>query len=199
MEKTGMNQEDFVSKLMKNGFERAADSFSRMINNKVIGSNSKTKVISNKKDEDHLPKESGEVYVLTTSMIGQLSGKSYLILNLEECHEIYRSIFQNKKLDEAMLEAILLELDNIVSAAVISELVDVLQMEVFGDVPALKKIDAAKLKDYLATDYRKDEPTSMIVSTTTFVIGDRNKINPQFIWKLSPKIFEMIHEGLKTK
>jgi chemotaxis protein CheY-P-specific phosphatase CheC len=199
MEIKGIYHEDFVAQLMKRGFERAANSFSRMMNIKVSGASTKTRVIPSKNEGEYVVQEVGEVYVLTTSLIGQLSGKSYLILSQQECHEIYQTLFPNRKMDEVMLEAILLELDNIISAAVVSELVDALQIEVFGDVPALKRINSDRLKEFLAGDYKKEEPSSIIISSTSFILGDRNKISPQFIWKLSPKIFEMIQEGLKAK
>jgi chemotaxis protein CheY-P-specific phosphatase CheC len=94
----------------------------------------------------------------------------------------------------ALREAFLMEIDNIISASVISEISNTLKLDIYGDVPQLSKIHARDLQEFLIGKTMTDEPSSMILTNTTFLLDSKEKVHPQFIWKLSSKIFEMISD-----
>ena len=181
-------KETFILTIMQSGFERAASALSRIIEKPVDVSHveslrfpDSTLVLAPKSEED--------IVVLTTQLIGEVPGKSYLIFNDHESAEI-RSVMQQP--NAALHDASLLEIDNILSAAVISDLSNALAAEVYGDVPQLVKIPAQQLKEFFQTDIMTSDSSQYFFTKATFLINNKEKIHPQFIWKLSTKIFDMI-------
>ena len=196
---TVSNQEDSIALLFKKGFERAADSFSRMIRYPVSSNHTKTVVQSDRENHFSSAKGNLEFCVLTTQLIGQLPGKSYLVLSAEACQSIYNVSFPGRDVNKELQEGQLLELDNIISASVISELANALKVELYGDVPQLKRMSADQLTSYLKMDYlTQDQVKINIISSTTFTLTGKEPVQVQFIWKLSSEILESIAERVKT-
>lgn len=183
------SQENFLIHAMNIGFDKAALSFSQLIKRPVKIVHSQSILIHHKNDFSYVAEEQGELYVLTTHIIGSISGKSFLILSKEECEEIFSALGTSVK-NDVLREAFLLEIDNIISASVISELANSLSLEIYGDVPKLYKVDARQIQDFLFHEIKGENSASVIFSNTTFQF-DKDKVHPQFIWSLSNKIFEI--------
>ncbi|HEY5744488.1 MAG TPA: hypothetical protein VIU12_00300 [Chryseolinea sp.] len=185
------NRENFLVHVMNTGFERAAASFSKLINQRVTITSAQSTVVRYDGNFSYLSEEQGEVYVLITRIIGEISGKSFLIFSQDESLEIFKAIglkVQDTKLNEAFL----LEIDNIMSASVISELSNALDLEIYGDVPQLVKMHAKELKNFIGAEVNKDDPSNLIFSNTTFQFEERGSVHPQFIWEMSSRIFALI-------
>jgi chemotaxis protein CheY-P-specific phosphatase CheC len=187
------NRESFLIHVMNAGFSKAAASFSRLVNRHVKIINSQSVLIRHEDDFSCISEEQGDLYVLITQIIGDVAGKSFLIFNEEESNEIF-SLMKTPVANKALHEAFLLEIDNIISASVIAEISNKLGLDIYGDVPRLSKIHARDLQGFLIGKTMIDEPSSMILTNTTFLLDSKEKIHPQFIWKLSSKIFEMISD-----
>jgi chemotaxis protein CheY-P-specific phosphatase CheC len=177
------NKENIILGILQNGFERAAFSFSGIILNRVTVSG--TVIQGN--EHVSLSDNQGELFVLTTQLMGDLAGKSYLILDFSASQEIKASMGH---LTRELHEAALLEIDNIVSAAVISDLSNALGIELYGDVPHLQKIHSSQLRHFMQSEGKNNGP--MIFAKATFTINGTEKIGSQFIWKLSSNILDMI-------
>lgn len=187
------SRENFLLHVMNNGFLRAASSFS-----KFIGKNSRVSHIqptSIRFNELSYPTDGkGNLYVLTTQVIGELFGKSYLIFNEEEAQNLTMLVGHTSSThttEQQMKEALLIEIDNIISASVIAELSEALQIEVYGDVPVLKKIPAPSLNDFVVKDGNQDMNNALIIDTT-FQFNVDKSILPRFAWKISGKVLDMI-------
>jgi chemotaxis protein CheY-P-specific phosphatase CheC len=187
------NRESYLIHVMNTGFDKAAISFSRLVNRPVRIIKSQSVLIRHEDDFSCISEEQGDLYVLITQIIGDITGKSFLIFNEEESQEIFR-LMNTSISNVALHEAFLLEIDNIISASVISEISNKLDLDVYGDVPQLSKIHARDLQEFLIGKTMTDEPSSMILTNTTFLLDQKDKIHPQFIWKLSSKIFDMISD-----
>jgi chemotaxis protein CheY-P-specific phosphatase CheC len=187
------NRESYLIHVMNAGFDKAAISFSRLVNRPVRIIKSQSVLIRHEDDFSCISEEQGDLYVLITQIIGDITGKSFLIFNEDESQEIFR-LMNTSISNVALHEAFLLEIDNIISASVISEISNKLDLDVYGDVPQLSKIHARDLQEFLIGKTMTDEPSSMILTNTTFLLDQKDKIHPQFIWKLSSKIFEMISD-----
>jgi chemotaxis protein CheY-P-specific phosphatase CheC len=186
-------RENYIVHVLNAGFNRSAQSFSQFVSRKVKVHTSQSILVRNNDDFSYITEEEGNLYVLTTQLIGDFSGKSYLILNEEECEEIFNGLHAGMSTNrEQLKDALLLEIDNIISASVISELSNELQIELYGDVPILKKINARDLQDLIGSDGAVSETTSIVVTNTSFQFDNHDRVNPQFIWKLSTKIFDVI-------
>jgi chemotaxis protein CheY-P-specific phosphatase CheC len=184
------NGENFLTRVMSNGFNRAAASFSKIIQRSVTMVNSPPVLIRHYGDLSFLG-EQGDLYILTTQLIGNISGKSFLIFSSDESKEIFKAMRLSTS-TEALKEAFLLEIDNIISASVIAELSNSLSLEIYGDVPQLVKVHSNELQDFMSKEMSSEDLTSMIFCNTTFQFDNNESVHPQFIWKLSSRVFEMI-------
>lgn len=185
------DKENFLVQVMGAGFERAAHSFSSLVGKKVKVTRSQSVVVHNESSFPYFTEEHGEVYILITQIIGDVSGKSFLIFNQEESQEIFKAI-NLPATGTPLKEAFLLEIDNIVSASVISELSNSLNVEVYGDVPKLIVKNAKELASFIRSEIGDEIVSSMIFCSTTFQFDGKDKIHPQFIWNLNSKVFETI-------
>lgn len=185
------SRENVLIHIMNSGFERAASSFSRLIGKQVRITNSQSVLVRHDSELSWISEEKGDLYIAVTRIIGDISGKSFLIFNQEESQEIFKTLNFSGTSNE-LHEAFLLELDNIISASVISDLSNTLGIEVYGDVPHLIKIHSRELQHFMESEISKDDPSTVIFSNTTFHFQSNDRIHPQFIWKLSSKVFEMI-------
>ena len=185
------SREERLVQIMSAGFERAARSFSGLVNKKVKVTKCNSVMIQGADSKNAFAEESGHLYVLVTQIIGDVSGKSFLIFNQDESEEIFKAM-NLRRTNEALNEAFLLEIDNIISASVIAELADALTLEVYGDVPALVRLSAQDLRAYVTREVGDGSQSSIIFCNTSFQFDERDSIHPQFIWSLSNRIFEAI-------
>lgn len=184
------SRENFIVHVMNAGFERAALSFSKLIGRSVRVTHAPSIVVRHDNDFSCISEERGDLFVLTTQIIGEVNGKSFLIFSEEESAEIFKTL--GTSINDQLKEAFLMEIDNIISASVISDLSNALSIEVYGDVPHLIRIHSNELQDYMNDEMSKEGQSSMIFSNTTFHFDSGEQIHPQFVWKLSSKVFEMI-------
>lgn len=187
---TGRRQEK-LAKIMGIGFDRAARSFSNLIHRKVTVTNCHSIVTDSLRSERAFAEAHGDLHVLVTQVIGDVSGKSFLIFTDKERAEVFNAM--NLRQDnEALCEAFLLEIDNIISASVISELADSLGLEVYGDVPELHRIAAAEYSTFMEKAIGSGGASGLLFCRATFQVGEHESTAPQFVWNLSNRIFEAI-------
>lgn len=186
------DRDNLLIQIMNSGFTKAALSFSKFVNREVKVVSSQSILIRHDQHFSYLNEEQGELFVLITQIIGEVSGKSFLIFSQEESQEIFRALNTSVS-NEALKEAFLLEIDNIISASVISEISNKLSIEIYGDVPQLIKLNSKDLQKFLKDEASAENPSSMIFSNSTFQFDKKDKIHPQFIWRLSSKIFDLIN------
>ena len=191
--KSQKQQEAFVLQTLKKGFDVAADSFSKIIN-RSVKINASALAMYNANQFSYASEGNQDVYVLVTQLMGDFGGKSYLIIPFEDAEEIFNSVFQKKNDNVPLNEALLLEIDNILSASVISAISNEVKAMVYGDVPKLKKMKTSDLKEFLHEEKDTHESYNVIYSVAAFKFDGREKFRPQFIWKLSSRIFDLIPE-----
>lgn len=189
------NRESFILHVMNGGFTRAAQAFSKLVGKAVKVSNAPVTHLRHN-DFSHIPEAKGDLYVLITQVIGDFSGKSYLVFNEDECQNLCvltNHVTAASRTPEEMRGDLLTEVDNILSASVIAELSEALQAEIYGDVPVLKKIRANTLKQFIASDsHHADGGADILVANTVFHFNANEQIHPQFIWKISEKAYDLI-------
>jgi chemotaxis protein CheY-P-specific phosphatase CheC len=123
-------QENYIIHALNNGFKRAADSFSQLMGKKVRITNAQSILIRHNNKFSYISEEEGELFILVTQVIGDISGKSYLVFSSEEVAEVSRSLKATNSKPE-LTEAFLLEIDNIISASVIADLSNALHIELY--------------------------------------------------------------------
>ncbi|GHN02698.1 hypothetical protein WSM22_41870 [Cytophagales bacterium WSM2-2] len=193
--KAQKQRETFIAHSLNRGFENAAQSFSKIVNRNIRISTLQSLVIRHDTDFSYVSEGDEQVFVLITQLMGDFSGKSYLIFSQSEADEIFRSVASKGKFSDDLKEALLLEIDNILSASVISSISDSMNAVVYGDVPKLKKMHGKDLYDYFLNDASEsNEHFSIVYSMANFRFDNHEEVHPQFIWKLSSRIFDLIPE-----
>lgn len=181
-----------LGRIIKNAFDKAADAFSRLTNNRISVATSHVGVAQNDKDHYDIARKDGELVVLVTEMIGDLSGRSYLIMDERDKKAIFDTVSGIARSDVRIQEAMLLELDNIVSASVIAHIANELEIEVYGDVPGMIYARGKAIGSILANPIPQQNSAGFISCSATFKFDNLAAVSPLFVWKLSPRIYELI-------
>ncbi|MEQ8478086.1 hypothetical protein [Fulvivirga sp.] len=186
-----VNEKKLMSKIINHGYNHAAKSFSSMTGQKVTIEGSEVELCSKhdylKDNLDHLK----NITVLQTDVIGQIQGASYLIFNEQEkitVSEMTSAAFgPNSKLED---DVILMEIDNIISAAVITELSNSLKLSIYGDVPQLYQLkDIHDFHKYI----NEGNSDYYLLTRTKFIFENHTSISPIFIWKMDKMLIEFVN------
>jgi chemotaxis protein CheY-P-specific phosphatase CheC len=176
---------EFAEELMRKGYLRAADSFSSIVRQPVSITATKIELHTTlDKIMSAIQKHADQV-ILITDIIGDIRGKGYLILTQEESRQLYQlclAAFSDKAARPIAEDTVLKEVDNILSAAVISEFSDALGLNIFGDVPVL--VQDSKLAAFDLTS-ESQENSWFLITTTSFIFNGLEKLKPSFLWKLN--------------
>src|SRR5690606_8992688 len=103
---------------------------------------------------DHDLLSSGRDMVVTTEIFGDLVGKSYLLISTSEFESLTRDIPDSEMPGINMKVEFVKELDNILSASVITELSNRLRIRAFGDVPIVASESSASIGEVIFDDFR---------------------------------------------
>jgi chemotaxis protein CheY-P-specific phosphatase CheC len=182
---------DITKEIVNIGLSKSADSLSFFIKEKVLINLVDLKI--NSGDYRPLSKKvhSDKCYLLTTEIKGELKGKAFLIFSETEVESIINanlpeSIRNNPVEKASMTNAFLLEIDNIITASVVTQFANILHCKIFGDVPSLNILPHDQLNQFLGEIDSKN--FNSIYFNSKF---DSKSIsmNPEFIWLLDDKFF----------
>ena len=127
-----------------------------------------------------------QLAVLTTHLVGELTGVCFLMLSESDCKKIeeicispkYRSDIINSL---EMIDALLLEMDNIIAGSVITQFSNIFKFKVHGDVPGLKRVKVSELSSAIKNEFKST--TYMLYFKCNFSTNNMI-INPEFVWLL---------------
>jgi len=148
-------------------------------------------------DIDRFGGDDSEVHVIKTALMGELKGTSHLIFSENEVNKLYQSCLPPKIANDDSNESAIMklgfltEIDNMVSAAVITEFSNFLGVEIYGNVPSLKVIKANELNNYLTNESSEFE---QIIHFKAVFEGKELDISPDFIWVFHNKFVDKIKD-----
>lgn len=140
-------------------------------------------------------------YVLSTELRGSLKGVCYLVFTEDESNELCRvalppQIFNDPGKLAGMKEPLLLEIDNILSASVITQLANELQAKVYGDVPSMKTMSSTELTELIS---KQLIPNKLIMGFQTEFMSSKSHFHPSFYWILEPNFMQSVQNTLMTQ
>ncbi|MDH5366258.1 MAG: hypothetical protein OEW67_04675 [Cyclobacteriaceae bacterium] len=174
MKKINTLEQDAFEEIANIGLSKAADSLSTIVNEKVLLKTTKMGINFSKRLEQS---GSQDYVVLTTHVKGEHEGTCLLIFSQEEVFNIKEKCLYNND-DKKMLEALLLEIDNIISASVITQLANILDLNIYGSVPEISLLSLDDLKKHLIDMKSNYDP--LLFSTN--LISDNLDLEPDFFW-----------------
>lgn len=184
---------DVAKEVINIGLSRAADSFSSIIKQKSLFV-SLDLGIESIQDIDHfVHKEDSKLYNLITEIRGEMGGICYLIFSEREVEIIRDLCLPNNLNDPAKLkmmsEAIMLEVDNMIAAAVVAEFANVLKLSIYGDVPRLMVSNKTDSEDFINN---QTDQFNYLIKFKAKLMTERTLLEPEFIWLLSDKFVEEV-------
>lgn len=133
----------------------------------------------------------GPNLLITTDVFGDLSGKSYLLISDTEFDALTREIRQpddpgiDFKLEYAK------ELDNILSASVITALSNELQLRIYGDIPVAVGKISGSIEEIIQEDF-SEYSEEVYITAVYFSFEDKPSLNPFFIWVVDSKALKSL-------
>ncbi|WP_317898021.1 chemotaxis protein CheC [Aurantibacillus circumpalustris] len=175
----------FAAKTIINqGLEKAAQSLSFFMKEEITFKELSFSINKVNKNIDFTSKFGKNIHLLITNVIGELKGVCCLIFSEEEADKLKQTalpkeIIENPELMAEMADAIMLEVDNIISASVITKFSDILNHKIYGGVPELKKLSFEEMNDYVTNNFLQD---LYIINFKTQFQSSHLNFNPEFVW-----------------
>ena len=195
---TNLDNEEFkiTSLIIRNAIAHAAQSLSTLLKDEV--KLYKLDLIDRQENKMpfHMTDDGKVCFLMKTAIFGEFRAQSNLIITEKEAQKIWE-ITQpdNFSMQEEMRDAILLEMDNILTAAVVSEIANILQINVFGGVPEIQKVEASQVKQVMTL--KEEEYEYQFILDTVFLCK-MTQINPSFIWFFQHELLENIKKVIKN-
>lgn len=187
---------DVAREILNIGLSKSADSLSFFIKDQVFVKTFDLYLGDADTLESYLEVDHDkELSILTTELKGELTGDCFLIFDENEVEELLKvslpaSILDNPDQKAEMGKAILLELDNIVAASVITQFSNILDCRVYGDVPNLEVVAS----DELATIIKQKANLDYYLCFKVDFHTNELDLKPKFIWGLGEKFLEGVKE-----
>jgi len=181
--------------VINKGLQSAAQSLSFFIKDSVIAKPIEISNLNIEEKKELNLKCNDKVYLLTTEIIGELQGVCCLIFCEEEAHYLQKTalpdeITSNSEAFEAMRNPILLEIDNIITAAVVTQFSNLLHRKMHGSVPTLQIVNQAKLDEFIEEQISNG---SYIINFKTNFVSSNNSFSPIFVWFMDA----LFHDDIK--
>ncbi|MGF1532217.1 MAG: hypothetical protein ACFCUI_00830 [Bernardetiaceae bacterium] len=102
------------------------------------------------------PAVDGEFFVLRTDIKGDFAGEVYLVVSPTDEPRISELLLPGSLVGQPeMREAILLEVDNILTAAMVTKYSEILQKQIIGDVPEAQTYQPERLVAYFDAQHQQ--------------------------------------------
>jgi hypothetical protein len=181
---------DFNEELVKRGLECSCESLGFFLREKV---ELETLRFSDAGvAELHVLREgNGKEIILHSEIIGQVGGQCFFLLNLEEANMLFKRNFTagTTTPQKQIFEAFLLELDNIITASVVTEFANHLQLKIFGGIPSIfYREDENKLQEVM----KKTEGDLYSINFKCRYKIQGIEFSPMFFWVLESKFPEIV-------
>lgn len=142
--------EDATNMLMYKAFEHSASSFSSFLGNKVTFD--VCHKIGTEPLLSHVPIDE-RLNLLISELRGDLKGICYLVFSKEDTKQIANTQLTGSRAENNELQdALLMELDNILTASFVTVLANELKVSTHAYVPRLKKVNRLELFSVLKSD-----------------------------------------------
>jgi chemotaxis protein CheY-P-specific phosphatase CheC len=178
------NIELLLKTSFESGYTNASLSLSQMIRRKGAAINfdmGSVRLGANFLEAEEYKKFNGSYLLLTTEIFGEVIGKNYLFLSKKDV-EIFTSAMPSSN-DNELTEEFIKELDNILSAAVITKLSNALNKRMYGNVPQLIGTVNCHIDDLINDDF-SEEMEEVYINSIYFTFEDGTDAHPLFVWVL---------------
>lgn len=182
---------EIASAIIKVALEKAAKSLEYFIKSEIKLELGGDFYVANDLSEDQITKKGGKVYLLSTNLIGDLQGVSYLLFSQEEVDLIMKARYPTKQFDAIKYQlksaSLILEIDNIITAGVMTELANSFKYKTYGAPPELRVLSHKEAAKLVTETTQNNE---WILGFNTKLTGKTVNIKADFIWSVNSAFIE---------
>ncbi|NDF59933.1 MAG: hypothetical protein EB100_02535 [Crocinitomicaceae bacterium] len=184
MEKLTPSEVDLAREIISQGLVKAAESLSFFMNETISLHDFDAENQLTAANLEFKKKDQTNIQLLITKVIGDLNGVCCLIFSEEEANQLRKSalppeILESPEMMAEMSDGILLEVDNIISASVITQFSNILKVKIHGGVPSLKKVNSQELENYFKEEINNE---LYLISFKTSFKSSHVSFAPEFVW-----------------
>ena len=139
--------------------------------------------------------------LVLTDVLGELDGRSYLVLTEAECVAIQEACLPatgDSHRPTAMDKALLKEIDNILSAAMITKLSEALGLHIYGGVPQLFTLSPEASREKVREKLFLTDQDYQLVVSAQFLFERSPSVQPQFLWILPAAFLDHVQGYLRS-
>lgn len=189
-------EQHFANKLMSLALANSAAAFAQMANIEIKLQSAEVQI--KPIDEDIKPSFSTEekLYALTSQVIGDVPAHSYLILKPADAAKLSMLCLPpNMQNNIEMQQALQIEIANILTASVVTQLSNFFKVKIFGYVPEFRKLTKKEVRQ--AIESEMDQETVSFFLKTSFITPNL-QIEPDFIWTFNQIFVELVKGTAKS-
>lgn len=199
MEKLNTIELDVANEIMNIGLAKSADSLSFFIKEKILITGCEVEIKNISQDLTAVHVDNDAKFILTTEIIGDLNGAAYLILSQSEADKLVSLSIPADTIKDAdkyeeMSRAMLMEVDNIITASVLTQFSNLLNIRMFGGVPMIAVKNKEEIEQQIMHDLKGKE---YIVSLKADFECDDVNFKPEFIWLLGIRFLDGVKDFIK--
>jgi chemotaxis protein CheY-P-specific phosphatase CheC len=193
------DQKKHAKELISAGLQKAAESLSFFMNEKIELDTSDDRCLDcDPLDLDRKGQEN--IHLLITKVVGEIQGVCCLIFSAHEADHLRNvalpdEIKNSPEMMAEMSDGILLEVDNIISASVITHFSNALKVKIHGDVPALKVVTYNEMIDFLREEI---SDKLYLVSFKTSFSSSNVQFKPEFLWLFEANFIDAVTKYHET-
>jgi len=193
-------EEDVAKEIISAGLVKAAESLTFFMNETITLKDFEEDKLIEQPPLELGKKEEASILLLTTKVIGDLKGVCCLIFSEEEADHLRQAalppeILESPEMMAEMSDGIMLEVDNIISASVITQFSNLLKVKIHGGVPDLKRVNYKEMESIIQEDINNE---LYLISFKTSFESAKVAFNPEFIWLFDNAFIESIKEYSKN-
>lgn len=187
-----------ANEIVNKGLLKAAESLSFFMKEKISLAEMDYNYINTIPSDSLIYKNGDNLHLLITEIIGELKGVCCLIFSEDEANKLRQTalppeIINNPDIMREMSDGILLEVDNIISASVITQFSNILKCKIYGDVPRIKKLNTKEVNEYVKDKLQGD---MFVISFNTHFVSENLDFSPQFLWLFDEAFINSINNTL---
>ena len=189
-------EQSVAAKIVADGLAKAAESLSFFLKEQVEVAHIDNEECDIGYTLNIERKDRVDIHLMSTAIMGEMKGLCCLVFSKEEADLVKKAalpeeLHNDEQAMKEMGEAFLLELDNIISAAVITEFANRLESRIFGDVPGLEVLDEKGMFEYLNQQAREEMFFLNFKASFKSNIVD---FVPEFIWMFDSSFAEKVKQ-----
>lgn len=190
-----------TDKLLKFGLSKAALAFKS-----ILGTDATLNGIASDLEQvgdvpQYCTKTDGKTHLLKTELVGDVKGFCHLIFSENEVQKIQNAglpeevLINNNPETRLMKLEYLTEIDNMVAGAVVTQLANFLDLEIYGNVPSLHVMQADEVNKYIKAE--SGVYNSKVEFRAAFSIPQLD-VQPEFVWLLQESFIDKVKENAEN-